>query len=119
MAKRQSRHWNWVDLPAAEFGRATGRRLFESDRLTITRAAAHMGVTFPEHSLLFDQWVHVLDGRCTITCEGGDFELRKGSMLFIPAGVKHSGICRTECEFIEFKIEREAAGRRPTVDTKN
>jgi quercetin dioxygenase-like cupin family protein len=101
--------WNWKNIePYVDHEAFTARRII-TDRTTIKRGISAAASVAPDHEHPYDQWFHLLSGEATMTCGGAPFSLRKGSVIFIPAGETHNLVCHTECELLEIGLGTDGA----------
>lgn len=107
---RQAVTWNWKSITPYSDTPLWKARQITTDRLTTKRGIAAAGSAAPDHQHPYDQWFHLLNGEATMICDKVPYELRKGSVMLIPAGTTHSLVCRTECEILEIGLGVDGQG---------
>jgi quercetin dioxygenase-like cupin family protein len=65
------------------------------------------GTNESEHAHPYDQWVLTLKGMARFTCGGEVFIVKRGDVLKIPAGVRHSAYYITDTEAIAFGLGQD------------
>ena len=100
----QAEAWNWKNVTPYSDTALWKARQIVTDQMTTKRGTAAAGSAATDHHHPYDQWFHLLSGEAAMICNGTSFELRKGSVMFIPAGATHSLVCRTECDILEIGL---------------
>ncbi|MBI5303293.1 MAG: cupin domain-containing protein [Chloroflexi bacterium] len=76
-------------------------RFVHSANMTLSSWQIDAGAILPEHAHPHEQISIVLEGEFTFTLVGETRTVRPGSVIVIPANVKHSGKAITPCRFMD------------------
>ena len=80
---------NWLDVPSEVVRKGVSRKGFRSGNTLLVMNECHPGMDPNPHSHDFEQLVYILQGRVRFHLNDEAHELGAGSMLVVPAGVRH------------------------------
>jgi quercetin dioxygenase-like cupin family protein len=63
---------------------------FHSDQATFGHVTLEEGTDLPEHSHVYEQWTHVIEGKMEFNVGGEKLLLTAGMAAFIPSNIPHS-----------------------------
>lgn len=86
----KSRVIQLVDLASYEKNSIVSRTMIDKKIGTVTFFAFDKGQGLSEHTAPFDAMVYVIDGEARIYIAGKPFNLKKGTMIIMPADKPHS-----------------------------
>lgn len=94
-----------ADLPREDLGSGITRTAFSNDKamLVWNYLEPGAGVTEP-HVHEFDQFALILEGCVAFKCDGVEHVVNAGEVLYIPAGVWHSGTARGETAAVNLDV---------------
>jgi quercetin dioxygenase-like cupin family protein len=81
--------YNWADVPSEVVRRGVSRKGFRSGNTLLVMNECQPGMDVNPHSHDFEQLVYILQGRVRFHLGDEAHELSAGSMLVVPAGVRH------------------------------
>ena len=76
-------------------------RFVHTDRMTCSYWTITAGATLPEHSHPHEQVTNIIRGRFDMTLDGKTRTIKRGSVVIIPSGAKHSGRALTDCYILD------------------
>ncbi|HXQ83252.1 MAG TPA: cupin domain-containing protein [Xanthobacteraceae bacterium] len=77
----------------------------EGDRMIVGLMRMPAGTGAEPHSHPNEQWIYILEGTFRATVGGKTIEARPGSVLYLPAGVIHSGKASAEADVVFFTVK--------------
>jgi quercetin dioxygenase-like cupin family protein len=78
------------ELVAYQTGAVVSRTLLSTHGGTVTAFASDEGQELSEHTAPYDAMVIVLEGEVHIKISGGDFHLKEGDTIIMPANKPHA-----------------------------
>ena len=81
--------YNWAEIPSEVVRKGVSRKGFRSGNTLLVMNECHPGMDINPHSHDFEQLVYILQGRVRFHLGDEAHELGPGSMLVVPAGVRH------------------------------
>lgn len=90
-----------MELPERELLPGYFGRFVHTDRMTLVSWNIRAGSPLPEHSHPHEQIATLLEGEYEMTVDGQVHQMRAGSVVVIPGGVRHSGLAKSECRIID------------------
>jgi quercetin dioxygenase-like cupin family protein len=91
----------WNELAETEIVSGFFARFVHSDHMTLSHWNVIAGATLPEHAHPHEQITNVIEGEFEFTLNGETKTIRPGSIVVIPANVKHSGKAITNCRLMD------------------
>lgn len=83
-------------LVSYQKGQVVSRTLAQGKNLSITLFAFDKGEEISSHSSRGDAMVHILDGEAKITIGEEVFEVKKGEVIVMPAGIPHALLAKEQ-----------------------
>jgi quercetin dioxygenase-like cupin family protein len=80
---------NWAEVPSEVVRKGVSRKGFRSGNTLLVMNECHPDMDPNPHSHDFEQLVYILQGRVRFHLNEETHELGAGSMLVVPAGVRH------------------------------
>ena len=82
----------------------------EGDRMIVGLMRMKAGTGAEPHSHPNEQWIYVLEGTFAGEVGGKPFEVKAGSVLYIPANMIHSGKATKERDVVFFTVKDASHG---------
>jgi quercetin dioxygenase-like cupin family protein len=82
----------------------------EGDRMIVALMRMPAGTGAEAHSHPNEQWIYVLQGTFQGQLEGQDFEVKPGSVLYVPANAIHSGGATPDADVVFFTVKDSSHG---------
>ena len=80
----------------------------EGDRMIVALMRMPAGTGAEAHSHPNEQWIYVLQGTFQGQLEGQDFEVKPGSVLYVPANAIHSGGATPDADVVFFTVKNSS-----------
>ncbi|OGU15402.1 MAG: hypothetical protein A2X61_15935 [Ignavibacteria bacterium GWB2_35_12] len=93
--------FNLAEIEEKELIPGYHARFINSETMTFAHWRIEQSAEFPEHSHPNEQVINMLEGEFIIRIDNHDYQLQKGNVFIIPAGVPHSGTAITDCKTID------------------
>ena len=82
----------------------------EGERMMVALMRMPAGTGAEPHSHPNEQWIFILEGTFRAEIDGRELEAKPGSILYIPAGVVHSGQASPEADVVFFTVKDTSHG---------
>jgi len=76
----------------------------EGDRMIVGLMRMKAGTGAEPHSHPNEQWIYILEGTFQATIGGQEIEAKPGSVIYVPAGVVHSGKAGAAGDLVFFTV---------------
>jgi quercetin dioxygenase-like cupin family protein len=94
-----------ADMVAYQDDSIVSKEIIKKETGTITLFAFDENQGLSEHTAPFDAFLQILDGEAEIKIAGKPYQLVKGQMIIMPAGVPHSVIAKTRFKMLLVMIK--------------
>ena len=82
----------------------------EGDRMIVGLMRMPAGTDAEPHSHPNEQWIYILEGTFHAMVGGQTIEAKSGSVIYVPAGVIHSGRAGAEADVVFFTVKDASHG---------
>jgi quercetin dioxygenase-like cupin family protein len=77
----------------------------EGDRMIVGLMRMNAGTGAEPHSHPNEQWIYVLQGTFHANIDGKEFDVKPGSVVYIPANTIHAGKATPEADVVFFTVK--------------
>jgi len=102
-----ARPFSYAELVDYQEGSIVSRAIIDKPVGTITVFAFDRGQKLSEHTAPYDALVEVIEGTGTITIEGGDYQVRTGQQIIMPADKPHAVEARERFKMVLVMIRAQ------------
>jgi quercetin dioxygenase-like cupin family protein len=102
-----ARPFRYAELVDYQEGSIVSRVIIDKPVGTITVFAFDRGQKLSEHTAPYDALVEVIEGAGTITIEGGDYQVRTGQQIIMPANKPHAVEARERFKMVLVMIRAQ------------